>query len=183
MMITGNVTNSKIINDKNITKIIIIYNKNDGKFNTLLIGGTNYIVLNNLTLASHNLNCTFHSDGIYNLGFILKGEACANSLKTSIQKTYVSCHKIIKYNFHVYGRDKEKLRFFYFVLFFMIFLSAFFLTCFSINTNCFRNYKKLKPNSIHQAFNNSQRSYIISPGFNTKDNLEKFSNQKRDKIQ
>ena len=181
--LTENVTYANIIKDKNITNIIPIYNKNDGKFNTLLIADTNYIVLNNLTLASHNLNCTFHSDGNYNLSFILKGEACANSLKTSTKKTYVSCHKIIKYNFHVYGRDKEKFGFFLFVLFFMIFLSAFFLACFSINTNCFRNYKKLKPNAIHQALNNSQRSYIMSPGFNTKDNLDKFSKQKKDKLQ
>ena len=65
--LTRNSTNSKIIKDINITNLVPIFNKNEGKFNTLLIGNTHYIVLNNLTLANHNLNCTFHSDGNFNL--------------------------------------------------------------------------------------------------------------------
>ena len=177
-----NITNSKIIKDVNISYLVPIYNKNDGKFNTLLIGGSNYIVLNNVTFASHNLNCTFHSDGSYNLTFILKGEVCAHSLMRVSGKTYNSCNKIIKYNFHVYGKDKEKFGIFLVILFCMIFISAIFFTCFSINTNCFRNYRNIKRSPLNKVLSDSQTQNIISSGFNTKENLQKYIKQKKYKI-
>ena len=164
-------TNSKIIKDKNISDIVPIYNKDDGIFNTLLIGGNNYIILSNLLLAIHNLNCTFHSEGNYNLSFILKGEVCGQSLKKSSEGKYVSCHKIIKYNFHVYGKEKRVFYFFLILLFCIIFISSILFACLSINTNCFRNYKKLKPLSINRVLQNSQRVNFISTRYNTKDNL------------
>ena len=112
-----NFTNLKLLKNINITNIVPIYNKDDGKFNILLIGDENYIVLNNLILANHNLNCTFHAEGNFNLSFILKGEVCAHSIKMASQGIYASCHKIIKYNFHVYGKDREKFSFFWHLYF------------------------------------------------------------------
>ena len=183
LRLTQNFTRSKIIKDINISNIVPIYNKDNGEFNTLLIGGSNYIVLKNLVLASHNLNCTFHAGGNFNLSFILKGELCANSIKKALEKTYVSCHKIIKYNFHVYGKDKEKYTFFIGLLFVLIIFSSILFACFSINTNCFRNYKTIKPSSINKVLYNSQRMHMLPSEFNSKEKLEKKVNEKKEKIQ
>jgi len=183
LRLTENITNSNIIKDINISNIVPIYNKDNGKFNNLLIGGPNYIVLNDLVLASHNLNCTFHAGGSFNLSFILKGEICANSIKKALEKTYVSCHKIIKYNFHVYGKDKEKFSFFIFLLFILIIFSSILFACFSINTNCFRNYKDIKPSSINKVLYSSQNINMLSSDFSSKDNLKKNINRQKEKIQ
>ena len=180
--LTRNSTNSKIMKDINITNLVPIFNKNEGKFNTLLIGNTHYIVLNNLTLASHNLNCTFHSDGNFNLTFILKGEVCANSLIKAAKKNYVSCHKIIKYNFHVYGKDKEKFGIFLIILFCMIFISTFFFTCISINTNCFKNYRSIKNRYINKSFYISHTENNLSSGESSINNLSKYHKCKKEKI-
>jgi hypothetical protein len=180
--LTRNATNSKIVKNINITNLVPIFNKNEGKFNTLLIGNTHYIVLNNLTLASHNLNCTFHSDGNFNLTFILKGEVCANSLIRAAKKNYVSCHKIIKYNFHVYGKDKEKFGIFLIMFLCMIFISTFFFTCLSINTNCFKNYRSIKNRYINKSFYMSQTQNILSSGESSINNLSKYHKSKKEKI-
>ena len=180
--LTRNSTNSKIMKDINITNLVPIFNKNEGKFNTLFIGNSHYIVLNNLTLASHNLNCTFHSDGNFNLTFILKGEVCANSLIKAAKKNYVSCHKIIKYNFHVYGKDKEKFGIFLIILFCMIFISTLFFTCLSINTNCFKDYRSIKNRYINKSFYMSQTQNILSSGESSINNLSKYHKNKKEKI-
>ena len=177
-----NLTNLKLLKNINITNIVPIYNKDDGKFNILLIGDENYIVLNNLILANHNLNCTFHAEGNFNLSFILKGEVCAHSIKMASQGIYASCHKIIKYNFHVYGKDREKFSFFLALIFFMILLSSVLFGCFSINTNCFRNYKKIKPISINKSLYDTQRINMISSGINSKDNFQTTSKEKKAKL-
>ena len=177
--LTKNITDSQIIKDINISNVVPIYNKDDGKFNFLLIGESNYIVLNNLVLASHNLNCTFHAGGNFNLSFILKGEVCAHSLQKAKEGIYSSCHKLIKYNFHVYGKDKEKLAFFLAILFCMILLSSILFGCFSINTNCFRNYRKIKPISFNKSLYDTQRINMISSGFHSSDNLQKNLKEKK----
>ena len=177
-----NLTNLKILKNINFTNIVPIYNKDDGKFNILLIGDENYIVLNNLILANHNLNCTFHAEGNFNLSFILKGEVCAHSIKMASQGIYASCHKIIKYNFHVYGKDREKFSFFLALIFFMILLSSVLFGCFSINTNCFRNYKKIKPISINKSLYDTQRINMISSRINSKDNFQTTSKEKKAKL-
>ena len=180
--LTRNSTNSKIIKGINITNLVPIFNKNEGKFNTLLIGKTHYIVLNNLTLASHNLNCTFHSGGNFNLTFILKGEVCANSLIKATKTNYVSCHKIIKYNFHVYGKDKEKFGIFLIILFCIIIISTFFFTCLSINTNCFKNYRTIKNRYINKSFYTSHTQSALSSGEISINNLSKYHKRKKEKI-
>ena len=182
LRLTRNSTNSKIMKDVNITNLVPIFNKNEGKFNTLLIGSVHYIVLNNLTLASHNLNCTFHSDGNFNLTFILKGEVCAHSLIKASKKNYVSCHKIIKYNFHVYGKDKEKFGMFLIILFCIIIISTFFFTCLSINTNCFKNYRSIENRYINKSFYTSQTQNALSSGESSINNLSKYHRYKKEKI-
>ena len=177
--LTKNITDSQIIKDSNISNVVPIYNKDDGKFNFLLIGDSNYIVLNNLVLASHNLNCTFHAGGNFNLSFILKGEVCAHSLQKAKEGIYSSCHKLIKYNFHVYGKDKEKFSFFLAILFCMILLSSILFGCFSINTNCFRNYKKIKPISFNKSLYDTQRINMVSSGFNSINNSQKNIKEKK----
>ena len=167
-----NLTDTQIIKDINISNIVPIYNKDDNTFNLLLISDSHYIVLNNLVLASHNLNCTFHAGGNFNLSFILKGEVCAHSLQKAKEGIYSSCHKLIKYNFHVYGKDREKFSFFLAILFCMILLSSIMFGCFSINTNCFRNYQKIKPISFNKSFNETQRINMKFSGFNATDNLQ-----------
>ena len=178
LKLTINATNSKIIKDKNISDIVPIYNKDHKLFNTLLVGGNNYIILSNLVLAIHNLNCTFHSEGKYNLSFILKGEVCGYSLKKALEKTYVSCHKIIKYNFHVYGKDKKIFSFFLILLFSIIFISSILFACFSINRNCFRKYRKFRPGSINRVLFNTQNENLIPTINERKDNLQKNKKEK-----
>ena len=171
--------NAKIIKDINISNIVPIYNKDDGKFNILLIGNENYIVLNNLVLASHNLNCTFHACGNFNLSFILKGEVCAHSLQKAKEGIYSSCHKLIKYNFHIYGKDRKNFALFLIFLLCMILLSLILFGCFSINTNCFRNYKKIKSIPLNKSLYDTQRINMITSGFNTIDNLQKDLKEKK----
>ena len=180
--LTRNITHYKIMKGINITNLVPIFNKNEGKFNTLLIGNTHYIVLNNLTLSIHNLNCTFHSDGNFNLTFILKGEVCANSLMKAAKKTYVSCHKIIKYNFHVYGKDREKFGMFLIILFCIIFVSTFFFTCLSINTSCFKNYRNIKNRYIYKSFCKSETQNALSSGESSINNLSKYHKNRKEKI-
>ena len=64
----------------------------------------------------------------------------------------------------------------------MIFISAIFFTCFSINTNCFRNYRNIKRSPLNKVLSDSQTQNIISSGFNTKENLQKYIKQKKYKI-
>ena len=109
-------------------------------------------------------------------------EICANSIKKTLEKTYVSCHKIIKYNFHVYEKDKYKFFFFIFLLFTFIIFSSILFACFSINTNCFKNYKNIKPSSINKVLYNSQNINILSSDFSSKDNFKKNINRRKEKI-
>ena len=160
--------NYNILRKENISEIIPIYNKKEEIFNLAFIGKNHYIILKNLTLASHNLNCIFHDAGSYNLTFILKGEVCAKSLLKSQEGNYVTCHKIIKYNFHVYNRGKEKkILIFIIILFVIIFLASILFICYSINTRCFGKYKKNKLNKLLFSSNK------------TETNLKKNSNNKQ----
>ena len=134
-----------------------------------MIGNNYYILLKNLSLSSHNLNCTFHDIGNYNLTFILKGEVCANSLKKAKEGIYASCHKIIKYNFHVYRRQKEKrIILFISILFIIILLASILFIFYSINTGCFGKYKNNKSNKI-----------LFSSRLETEENLNKYSYKKQ----
>ena len=148
--------NKDILYNENITNIIPLYNKKEGKFDLVLIGN-NYILVKNLTLASHNLNCTFHDIGSYNLTFILKGEVCANSLKKIVEGTYGSCHKIIKYNFHVYMRNTAKrIILFISILLTIILLATILFICYSIETGCFGKYKNSKTYKIKKILFSSR---------------------------
>ena len=140
---------NELFKKENIKEIIPLFNKKEERFNLVFIGNNYYIILKNLTLASHNLNCTFHDTGSYNLTFILKGEVCASSLRKTREGNFVTCHKIIKYNFHVYRRDKEKkIVLFICILFIIILLSTILFICYSINTRCFGKYKNNKSKKI-----------------------------------
>ena len=141
---------SEYLKNETITNIIPLYNKKDEKFNVVLIGNNkSYFIIKNLTLASHSLNCTFHDIGSYDLTFILKGEVCANSLKKAEEGTFISCHKIIKYNFHVYRRDTDKrVILFFAILFVLIFLASVLFICYSISSKCFGKYKNSKTYKI-----------------------------------
>ena len=140
---------NELFKKENIKEIIPLFNKKEERFNLVFIGNNYYIILKNLTLASHNLNCTFHDTGSYNLTFILKGEVCASSLRKTREGNFVACHKIIKYNFHVYRRDKEKkIVLFICILFIIILLSTILFICYSINTRCFGKYKNNKSKKI-----------------------------------
>ena len=155
--------NKDILYNENITNIIPLYNKKEGKFDLVLIGN-DYILIKNLTLASHNLNCTFHDIGSYNLTFILKGEVCANSLKKIVEGTYGSCHKIIKYNFHVYRRSTAKrIILFISILFTIILLATILFICYSIETGCFGKYKNSKTYKI--------KKILFSSRLDTEENL------------
>ena len=144
------------INNENITDIIPLYNKKEKKFDLVLIGN-NYLVIKNLTLSNHNLNCTFHDIGSYNLTFILKGEVCANSLKKIEEGNYGSCHKIIKYNFHVYRRSTAKrIILFFFILFIIVLLASILFICYSIETGCFGKYKNSKTYKIKKILFSSR---------------------------
>ena len=160
--------NLEILKKENISEMIPIYNKKEEVFNLVLIGNKYYIILKNLTLASHNLNCTFHDVGSYNLTFILKGEVCANSLLKSQEGNYITCHKIIKYNFHVYNRGQEKkILIFIIILFVIICLASILFLCYSINTKCFGKYK-----------NNKFKKFLFSPNKNDI-NVKRYSNNKQ----
>ena len=163
--------NYQLLKNENITDIIPIYNKKEEKFNLVLIGNS-YIIIKNLTLATHSLNCTFHDIGSYNLTFILKGEICANSLKKAEEGTYVSCHKIIKYNFHVYKRDKEKrIILFISILFIVILLASILFICYSINTGCFGKYKPNKSKKI--------KKILFASRLESEENFTKYSTKKK----
>ena len=157
-----NLTEEKVyaeyLKKENLTNIFPLYNKKEGNFNVVLIGkGNSYFIIKNLTLASHNLNCTFHNIGNYNLTFILKGEVCANSLKKAEEGTFISCHKIIKYNFHVYKRDTNKrILLFFSILFILIFLASVLFVGYSINTKCFGKYKNSKTYKIKKILFSSK---------------------------
>ena len=160
---------AEVLKNENISEIIPIYNKYEEKFNFVLIGNNYYILLKNLSLSSHNLNCTFHDIGNYNLTFILKGEVCADSLKKAEEGIYASCHKIIKYNFHVYRRQKEKrIILFISILFIIILLASILFIFYSINTGCFGKYKNNKSNKI-----------LFSSRLETEENLNKYSYKKQ----
>ena len=164
--------NTEILKKENISELIPIYNKKENKFNFLFIGNKYYIILKNLTLANHNLNCTFHDTGNYNLTFILKGEVCANSLKKAEEGLYVSCHKIIKYNFHVYSKYKGKrILIFISILFIIILLASILFICYSINTGCFGKYRNNKSVKINKI--------LFSSRLETEENLKKYSYKKQ----
>ena len=148
--LTQDKTFSENLKNENITSIIPLYNKKYEIFNIVLIGNeSNYFIIKNLSFASHNLNCTFHDIGNYNLTFILKGEVCANSLKKAEKGNFFSCNKIIKYNFHVYRRDTNKrILLFFSILFILIFLATLLFICYSISTKCFGKYKNSKTYKI-----------------------------------
>ena len=161
--LTQNKTNYDLLKNESIINMIPLYNETSEIFNLLLIGNHYNIVVKNLTLASHNLNCTFHNIGNYNLTFILKGEVCANSLKKAQKRNFMSsCHKIIKYNFHVYRRDKEKkIILFISILFIVIFLASIVFICYSISTGCFGKYKNGKSHKI-KIFHNNDKNLFSS---------------------
>ena len=154
--LTENKTNFELLKNESIINLIPLYNETNGSFNILFISNNSDFILKNLTLAKHNLNCTFHDTGSYNLTFILKGEACANSLKKAREKNYFSpCHKIIKYNFHVYQKDKEKkILFFISILFIVILLASIVFIWYTINTGCFGRFKNIKSYKINKFDNN-----------------------------
>ena len=67
----------------------------------------------------------------------------------------------------------------------MILLSSILFGCFSINTNCFRNYKKIKKISINKSFYDTQKINLVSSGSYREVNLAKNNNniEKKSKIQ
>ena len=156
--LTQDKTFSENLKNENITSIIPLYNKKYEIFNIVLIGNeSNYFIIKNLSFASHNLNCTFHDIGNYNLTFILKGEVCANSLKKAEKGNFFSCNKIIKYNFHVYRRDTNKrILLFFSILFILIFFATVLFICYSINTKCFGKYKNSKTYKIKKILFSSR---------------------------
>ena len=167
--IKSNINNNELFKREKIKEIIPLYNKKEEIFNLAFIGNEYYIILKNLTLASHNLNCTFHDTGSYNLTFILKGEVCANSLRKAREGNYVTCHKIIKYNFHVYHSNKEKKIFLFIcILFTIILLSTILFICYSINTKCFGKYK-----------NNKSKKISFKSRIDTEANIKVYSNKKQ----
>ena len=162
----------ELFKKEKIRGLVPIYNKRDELFNLVFIGNDNYFILKNLTLASHNLNCTFHDTGSYNLTFILKGEVCANSLRKAEEGNFVTCHKIIKYNFHVYRRDKEKkIALFIIFLFIVVLLSSILFICYSINTGCFGRYKNNKSNKM--------KKFLFSSRLESESNIKMYSPKKQ----
>ena len=162
----------ELFKKEKIRDLVPIYNKRDELFNLVFIGNDNYFILKNLTLASHNLNCTFHDTGSYNLTFILKGEVCANSLRKAEEGNFVTCHKIIKYNFHVYRRDKEKkIALFIIFLFIVVLLSSILFICYSINTGCFGRYKNNKSNKM--------KKFLFSSRLESESNIKMYSPKKQ----
>ena len=158
--------NIELFNKEKIRDLIQIFNKKEEKFNLVFIGNNNYFILKNLSLASHNLNCTFHDIGSYNLTFILKGEVCANSLRKAEEGKFVTCHKIIKYNFHVYRRDKEKK-----IALFIIISASILFICYTINTGCFGKYKSNKSNKF--------KKILFSSRLDTEANIKMYSPNKQ----
>jgi hypothetical protein len=164
--------NIELFKKEKIRDLIQIFNKKEEKFNLVFIGNNNYFILKNLSLASHNLNCTFHDIGSYNLTFILKGEVCANSLRKAEEGKFVTCHKIIKYNFHVYRRDKEKkIALFIIFLFIVVLLSSILFICYSINTGCFGRYKNNKSNKM--------KKFLFSSRLESESNIKMYSPKKQ----
>ena len=164
--------NIELFNKEKIRDLIQIFNKKEEKFNLVFIGNNNYFILKNLSLASHNLNCTFHDIGSYNLTFILKGEVCANSLRKAEEGKFVTCHKIIKYNFHVYRRDKEKKIALFIIILFIVVLSASILfICYTINTGCFGKYKSNKSNKF--------KKILFSSRLDSEANIKMYSPNKQ----
>ena len=162
----------ELFKKEKIRDLIPIYNKREELFNLIFLGNDNYFILKNLTLASHNLNCTFHDTGSYNLTFILKGEVCANSLRKAEEGNFVTCHKIIKYNFHVYRRDKEKkIALFIIFLFIVVLLASIIFICYSINTGCFGRYKNNKSNKM--------KKILFSSRYKSESNIKMYSPKKQ----
>lgn len=92
------------IKDK-IEKSLSIIDLNPNYYNYPLLISKNNFFMVNITLGKHKLNCTFYSDGNFNLTFIQRGEVCAESLEESINNPFATCQKIVTYNFHIYDAD------------------------------------------------------------------------------
>ena len=84
----------------------------------------------------------------------------------------MTCHKIIKYNFHVYRRDKEKkIALFIIFLFIVVLLSSILFICYSINTGCFGRYKNNKSNKM--------KKFLFSSRLESESNIKMYSPKKQ----
>ena len=130
---------------KSITSLFDYNNKN---FSLVFITkDKNIIILKSIIFGKHYLNCTFYDDGVFKLNFIQRGEVCSHSLEASNEYNYITCNKIIKYNFHIYKKDLSSVYFALIVciiIFILFLIVIFFLIIY--NTNCFRknNLKLIK---------------------------------------
>ena len=130
---------------KSITSLFDYDNKN---FSLVFINKDKTItILKNVIFGKHYLNCTFYDDGVFKLNFIQRGEVCSQSLEASNENNYITCNKIIKYNFHIYKKDLSSVYFALIVciiIFILFLIVIFFLIIY--NTNCFRknNLKLIK---------------------------------------
>lgn len=138
-------SNKQEINDTIITISSLYDTFSDTHIISLIANETIYII-KDVELAKHNINCTFNKQGIYNVTFIQHGEVCANSLQNaSVDNHYVTCQKIVSYNFNIYEADNTAVSIVFGIccgFIFFVFISLLcILTC---NTKCFRKIDKLK---------------------------------------
>ena len=102
-------------------------------------------IIEDLMLGVHSLNCTFNNDGNFNITLIQHGEVCANSLESSESIPYVTCQKIVSYNFHIYESDNTAVSIVFGFACGFIFLTFMSLLCLlTCNTKCFKKFDQLK---------------------------------------
>ena len=132
------------INDTIFT-LTSFYDKSKDIHVPALVSPNSIYIIEDLMLGVHSLNCTFNNDGNFNITLIQHGEVCANSLESSESIPYVTCQKIVSYNFHIYESDNTAVSIVFGFACGFIFLTFMSLLCLlTCNTKCFKKFDQLK---------------------------------------